>query len=249
MFSHVPLSHWPSQQNTQRTRQMGSNQTFGRRPIVPNGVNRLKLPEINWFVLLINLLSGIVWHACCVTSCRRESVWNWYFSKNAFGAHSSDPSVSGIQGSGMCHILNGSYVLSFFGIILSPSCDIRDRGTRITPNFVLRWLWALSLGLWVTPNTGIPLSWIYPLSTLLRCDTTDCALIFIFWTRCLLWAKTTLTLSPTGETIPGTSVWNDVMPTAKKNIKWIFPQLTAFPDSWMNAPNGCKRSKLYTHWV
>ena len=58
-----------------------------------------------------NWMDYIVINACCVTPCCRETIWKWFFSQNMrFGAHSSDSLVSQLQGSGMCHILNGSYL-------------------------------------------------------------------------------------------------------------------------------------------
>ena len=51
------------------------------------------------------------WHMLVVLHLVAENQFEiGLFQKMRFGAHSSDPLVSGIQGSGMCHILNGSYV-------------------------------------------------------------------------------------------------------------------------------------------
>ena len=51
------------------------------------------------------------WHMFVIWPLVAEKQFKIVFSsKMRFGAHSSDPLVSQLQGSGMCHILNGSYL-------------------------------------------------------------------------------------------------------------------------------------------
>ena len=70
------------------------------------------IPWFRWQWKATIKLNGLNRDTCllCYTLLQRNSLKVVFFQKMRFGAHSSDPLVSQLQGSGMCHILNGSYL-------------------------------------------------------------------------------------------------------------------------------------------
>ena len=70
------------------------------------------IPWFRWQWKAMIKLNGLNHDTCllCYTLLQRNNLKVVFFQKMRFGAHSSDPLVSQLQGSGMCHILNGSYL-------------------------------------------------------------------------------------------------------------------------------------------
>ena len=88
---------------------------FTKKKWLWNALSRQRdeiIPWFRWQWKATIKLNGLNRDTCllCYTLSQRISLKLVFFQKMHFGAHSSDPLVSGIQGSGMCHILNGSYV-------------------------------------------------------------------------------------------------------------------------------------------
>ena len=95
------------------------------------------IPWFRWQWKATIKLNGLNRDTCllCYTLLRRNSLKVVFFQKMRFGAHSSDPLVSQLQGSGMCHILNGSYVSK-----LSNATRINKLPLRVGENELSKWI-------------------------------------------------------------------------------------------------------------